>query len=372
MTLIYEQESAGPQLHALIIGVGAYRHLPGGSDPVTHHTLGLQQLTGPPVSARAFATWVTADLAHPTAATGSVELLMSPAEEWVGPDGVSRPIETPTLANVKQAFDRWYDRCDEDADNVALLYFCGHGVERESQYLLLEDFGASDRRIMENAVDIGATYRGLARCKAREQFIFIDACRETPFALLQRLDARDAEVLIAPELSGDQRTNTALMFATSGGHKAYGRPQEQTEFTKWLLRALRGLGGRKSGAHWTVDVAGVQAAVDWLARRSDSPPQRPTSYVTGGGALHVCAGPPVVPVAVRCTPTEASQGAVAQLAPSAGAPVPPQAANGGWDFDVPADIYTLQVSFPPGTYPPSNHEVVAFPPGYDAPVVVGA
>ena len=44
-------------------------------------------------------------------------------------------------------------RCDRDADNVGLFYFCGHGLESAGQMLLAEDFGVSSNRPWEAAID---------------------------------------------------------------------------------------------------------------------------------------------------------------------------------------------------------------------------
>ena len=55
MEMLFERDDAsGPQTHALVIGVGGYRHLVGGSDPKTQviPQIGvLRQLTTAPRSA---------------------------------------------------------------------------------------------------------------------------------------------------------------------------------------------------------------------------------------------------------------------------------------------------------------------------------
>lgn len=377
MTLILDAGAgSGPQVHVLVIGVGSYRHLPGGTEPVEHDTFGLGQLSSPPLSARTLVDWITAQLRHPTASLGTVELLLSPSEEWPLQDGDPLTVELPTLANVKRAFDAWFDRCDAHEDNIAVLYFCGHGVERESQFLLLEDFGAASNRMLENAVDIGLTYRALAQCKAREQFVFVDACRQLTFQVAQYL-TDTARPLLDPKLKADLRRNAALMFATSGGQMAYARPGQPTRFTLALLRALEGLGSTKAGVEWVVQMQGIHSAVvAQLAGEKDAPRQSPMTLLSGAGPLHVCAGPPIVPLSVRCLPGEASAGAQIVLAPSApkaaNASPEPQAAEGGWDFNVPADIYRLSLEFPPGTYPATECQVSAFPPGTEMAVPVTA
>lgn len=396
MTLVVDRGRDGPRVHALVIGVGAYRHLPGGADPVAHDTLGLRQLSGPPLSARAFADWVATSMRHPRAALGTVELLTSPGAPPPGapPPGAraggapagdgaapaepapsSATVDVPTMAAVADAFEAWYQRCDTHEDNVALLYFCGHGVERESLFLLMEDFARSSLSLLENALDVGQTYQGLARCRAREQYVFVDACREIPFQLLQQLSG-NARVLVAPQLVADQRRDTALVYATSGGAKAYGRPNRPTRFTEALIRALDGLGGRLDGAQWVVDVSSLQRAITLILAepRDGAPVQLPSIRGAGLGVLHRFDGAPVVPVSLQCLPPAAVAAATITLSPLAALPgavvgaTPPTLVAGarGWSVEVPADIYSLAVDFPGGGYAAARKSIAALPPGvYD-------
>lgn len=409
MTLVVDRGRDGPRVHALVIGVGAYRHLKGGSDPVSHDTLGLRQLSGPPHSARAFADWVATSLHHPRAELGTIELLTSPGEpsgDVAAPDDAPTPddgaptpdadeptdtatpgplpstatVDVPSMAAVQAAFEDWYGRCDTHEDNVAVLFFCGHGVEKESLFLLLEDFGRSSLSLLENAVDIGQTYQGMARCRAREQYVFVDACREIPFQLLQLLSG-NARVLVNPQAVGDQRRDTALVYATSGGAKAYGRPGRPTRFTEALLQALGGLGGRIDGSGWVVDLPNLQRAItQLLATGTDGAPvQTPSVRGTGFGVLHRLAQAPVVPVRLACRPPAAVAFGTPALSPLAalpgavaGAPVPTLVPSAtGWSADVPADVYLLSIDFADGGYAAAHKQVVALPPGvYDDAVEV--
>ena len=377
MTLVVDRRVDGPAVHVLAIGVGAYRHLPGGAEPVRHDTLGLRQLSGPPRAAAHFVDWVAGRMRHPTAQMATVEMLVSPAQSYTPADGDGQSVdlELPSKANTAAAFERWYARCDSSPDNVAIFWFCGHGVERESQFLLLEDFGRSPLSLLENAVDIGGTYNGMARCRATTQYFFVDACREIPFQLLQLLSG-NAPALVAPQIVGDNRRDTGLMFATSGGAKAYGRPDQPTRFTEALVRALDGLGGRPDGDRWVVDFTMLQRAVTELLRAGEAgtPPQQPTLRGTGAGVLHVCSGPPIVPLSVACDPAAAIPGAEVALAPldaTPDRPLPaPQIGTQGWRFEVPADVYWFSVDFPGGDYRPMQTKFLAFPPGLDTRVEV--
>lgn len=374
MTVVVERRCDGPHVHALIIGVGGYRHLPGGTEPVPHGTMGLRQLTGPPQSAKTFAQWITSRLRHPTAQLGTIEMLLSPQETWAPLGETPVDVEIPSMRNVSDAFDRWFARCDDDPRNVAMFYFCGHGVEKESQFLLLEDFGRTRQRLMENAVDIGATYGGMATCKAREQYFFVDACREIRQELLEDLSGQ-ARPLVTPKAIADPRENEALLFATSGGWKAYGRTGRSTQFTDAVIRALDGLGSHQEGNRWVVDYPGLLRVVTMLLQggQGEGRRQRPTVRGGASGVLHVCTDPPVVPVAIACEPTaavSAAQAAFAPIYPPGSAPLALETVRDGWRLDVPADVYLLTLDFPAGGYRTTTQKVVAYPPGLSLPVAV--
>ena len=87
--LVHETAIAGDvaAVHGLVIGIGDYPHLLGGSGPLTPSHDGMQQLSSPPVSARAVADWLIADFRHPERVVGSVALLLSenPAAPYVNP-----------------------------------------------------------------------------------------------------------------------------------------------------------------------------------------------------------------------------------------------------------------------------------------------
>jgi Caspase domain len=372
VTLVVDRGQDGPRVHALCVAVGAYRHLPRGHEEVKHNTLGLKQLSGPPPSALAFVDWLASHLTHPSAQLGTIELLLSPAQTWPQPRDGFIQVEMPSLLNTVAAFERWYGRCDSNEGNVALFYFCGHGVEKDSQYLLLEDFGRSELRLLENSVDVGATYLGMARSRARAQYFFVDACREIPFDLLNMLRG-DARTLIEPQY-GDPRQDTALLFATSGGAKAYGRRDSPTRFTEALIRALGGLGGRRVGDRWVVDYSGLHLAVTTLLRNAEggAPLQSPTSRGAGEGILHVCPSAPVVPVTITCDPAAAVPAGQISLAPLQGGPasIATKAYEEGWKAEAPADVYRFTVDFPDHSFRDAEGTLYAYPPESKMPVSV--
>lgn len=140
MTTVVDKKVHGPALHAFVIGVGHYRHLPGGSGTILKNPLGLDQITEPPLSARAVLEWLTRDY-YPHSEgppLGSIELLLS---QHGGYQYKGAAVDEATLPNAEAAAYSWYQKCDSRHGNVAFFYFCGHGLQRDKQYLLLEDFG---------------------------------------------------------------------------------------------------------------------------------------------------------------------------------------------------------------------------------------
>lgn len=174
MTIVFEQAADGPQIHALVVGVDHYPHCgrrtrqQGLYESVARDIspLGCAQ-----PSAQAVASWLVerGDGGHPP--VGSVELLVSAGVpvEFDGGDGPVE-VEAAAFANTRAAFLRWKQRCDRREDNIALMYFCGHGLRLGGQdVLLLEDVGDPEQSFFRNAVDFSATLQAMMACKARVQ-----------------------------------------------------------------------------------------------------------------------------------------------------------------------------------------------------------
>ncbi|MFJ6760205.1 caspase family protein [Streptomyces sp. NPDC091273] len=364
MTLVIDRGRDGPRIHVLVIGVGLYRHLPGGEEPVPGGVLNLKQITSPPVSALQMAEWLANSLNHPEASFGTLEMLLSPAQPVSLNDDPPKEVSVPNRQEVTRAFRAWKERCNTNERNVAIFYFCGHGVEKESQYLLLEDFGATADDLLENALDIRVAYDGMSRCRSKFQYFFIDACREIPFLLLKQLDGGPLK-LIVPTDEGERRLNSMLLIATPFGRRAFGKQGEVSRFTGALLDALKGSGARQINGRWKVGCAGLHAAMSGHLR-SDDPYvfMAPEMRLIGQDPMHVCSSPPTVPVTIECDPDAANEYANFALVSSQGAVSPwvrPKAA-GKWNLVVPADVYTLSVEFSGGEYRQLEQPIVIWPP----------
>lgn len=256
-----------PQTHVMIIGVGKYDHLPGGSGTVTNHANGMGQLSSPGVSARAMANWfLSGKFNNPAKPLGSVCLLLSEDgdREIELPSGETQPVPLANSSTFKSAFIGWFERCEEHQDNLSVIYFCGHGVSSGSQMsLLLSDFGENRHAPLEGAIDLRSIQVAMAHSRASNQIWLVDACRsDSP--LLSGLDQQLGVRPIAPDASkrvGMAPPKIYISFSTLVGSKAYGKSGECTEYTKAILRGLEGHAAIQNSDGWWVTTTELSSTV---------------------------------------------------------------------------------------------------------------
>lgn len=380
MSTVYESpRNGGPQTHALVLGVGRYPHLIGGDGQGAKIKLGLKQLTSPPLSATAFANWLLDEYDNPDAPLGSLELLLSPGP-FVRAGGQTETVDPATTrhlagweddagVHVDGAFDRWAARCDGHEDDVAVFYFCGHGLRSANTLLLLEDFGLNPNRPFERAVNLEVTAEGMRSSQAKTQCYFVDACRETPLELL-RARADDGLVLKDTTALSFPPRDAPILLASPDGEQALAPPNEVSYFTGALLDCLRGLGSAvQDGGGWRVDTHRLKHALqETMARRQTSDGRRLSCTVTGYGQfttrLHRLPGPPRVMVTVGCVPGQHT--AAARLsAERAGQVICERAQPDGtpWEIELEPDKYDFRARFAPPAPPHALcKDVIVYPP----------
>ena len=261
--------AAGPATHAIVIGVGAYPHLHGGSGALADLNGGLKQLSSPPVSAREFSDWLLDEFNNPDKPLASVSMLVSEADapQPYNHTKLATPF-TPQIANsghVKKAIREWKKLGDLNEDNLIIFFFCGHGVAGglDQMTLLLADYGEDNDMPMEGAIDFSALRRGMSQCKASQQCFFIDACR-TLTDIATRTTATGQKIIqdniVRPHASD---WNVAVIYSTLGGEKAYGRKHKPSFYTEELITGLNGAGSNKRNGQgvWRVSVGDLHAAV---------------------------------------------------------------------------------------------------------------
>ncbi|GLB68213.1 caspase family protein [Arthrobacter mangrovi] len=313
--LIYTgPEGAGT--HALVIGIGAYPNLLGGSSPAAK-AAGMGQLTSPPLSARSVASWLLADYNFEAKPLASLSLLLSeqkPAPFRNPRTGAGHTVPEATADNIEAAVKAWRKRANGSPDNRLVFYFCGHGIsEGTDMALLASDFSPDDEdNPLDQALDFEQLRRGLKGCQASEQVFFVDACRAASNFLISQTDARFAGrvpllgLRRPPELP---RVLSVPYYASLAGERAYGRPGQVSLFTQALLRGLRGAGSDNPEGDWRVSTATLATAIDDFMRRPvlagrAATVQTPTVHELAVFDLHRLPGDPLVPVYVSCQPAE--------------------------------------------------------------------
>lgn len=311
---VHLDEHAGPaSTHALVIGVGAYEHLDGGPSPTDHPgAVGMRQLSSPPRSARAFATWMIDQYLDKGRPLGSLALLLSEAAPapFVHPKTQGEHgVEPATIDNIVAAVTEWKDRGDHDQARL-VFYFCGHGISLGvDTSLLAADVFADRNSPLNGALHFEALTRGLNNCRAYQQVFFVDACREGSDALVRQVGTDSlGRVPVAGNVRPDGFVprEHAIIYATLHGAEAVARAGGVSLFTDALLRSFDGAGSENTeDSVWRVTTATLlHATVRFMREPSFAGSLVGASVPVGKESFdfdfHELRGDPVVPVYIGC------------------------------------------------------------------------
>jgi hypothetical protein len=354
--LVRETAVAGPATHALVIGVGAYPHLNGGSGRRTDRHDGMEQLTSPPISARMFASWLLSEFNHPTKPLASVALLLSEAipAYFTDPRDPTKnfQVDEANAHNVRLAVEHLFQCGEENPDNLLIFYFCGHGIAAgDDTALLLADYGANDLNALEGAIDFRRLRHGMKRCKASEQCYFIDACRASTDTLLEAL-GHAGQIVVGggTREPGLPALRAPVFYATLNGFKAFALQGRPTIFTNALLQALRDLAADDEMGDWRVSTNKIQIAVEHVAERHSlgiNKRQIPIATDVSNIHLNFLASPPRALVYVKSDPPEAlaASSLTYQISGGNPKPAPPSARSGTeWALQLLAGNYDFTVT----------------------------
>jgi len=301
-------DSGNPAAHAIVIGVGDYPHLVGGTGSQTPRNGGLRQLSSPPVSAHAFATWLLDEFNNPGAPLASLSLLISDADnrDFTHPDLAApvKPLTADSVATVK-ALRAWKTLGDSHEDNLLLFFFCGHGVARglDGLTLLLRDYGEEPAMPMEGAIDFAAFQRGMAQFAASRQCFFVYACRQV--SDIARNTSESGKKVIQDDINRPFASdwNYAVLFATVEGESAYGRSDKPSFYTEALMKGLNGTAAnnRNANGEWRVSTSELNQAIhrslSLRGKMIKNPAVRLVDF-----EFHLPKNEPVIPVTVFCDP----------------------------------------------------------------------
>ncbi|MGH3109785.1 MAG: caspase family protein [Gaiellaceae bacterium] len=378
-----------PRTHALVIGVSQYQFLTedGSPGPGGRQTFGLRQTRTPATSAFRFAKWLESTYRNTNAPLGTVRLLLSPSD-WekqnvAGLDALPAEVLPATRDNVAQAVDDWMNACGTSADNVAILYAGGHGIQMspdDGGIVLLEDF-ARLQNVLDHSLDVGAVRKGMAGATmAQLQFYFVDACRVRPEAAIQFQTLGNGVGL--PAMFEGRARVSAVFFAAVPSATALGEIGNGTLFIQALLECLDTALGVDDHAQqdgsWAVTTTTLVKELPKRVRKLAE--EHGTEQVaTTGGQLedvpfHVLPGKPEVPITLQLVPDAAVACAQARLwDPLAAEIFAGEAFTPTIARQVPAGQYLLEVKIEPPTPPFTDvplFPVPALPPGYTAVVKV--
>jgi hypothetical protein len=353
--LFFDTGESGPGLHALVIGVGGYVHLEGGAGPVIADPLqygNLGQITSPPRSALAFANWLRkSDRIHWKTEVASIDLLISPEPSDPHPAGPGVTFKNATIDDIRTAFDAWASRCGRDVDNVAMFYFCGHGLQSDEQILLASDFGRYSNHF-SGAFAFDSTRDGFLQSPPKTQCFFIDACREVTPGTVENLGGATALPLREARAYAPRRCDHDLSLQSCAAFEAaFAPPEGISYFTTALIRALQGgAASTDEYGEWVIRTDTVGWCVDELMQ-AESKRLRPTAKGPGlsSAVLLRLAGAPDVKLMLECDPDSALAKATLSYEPIPPTPgtrlerTPPVSAT--WTPPVKAGFCTISAAF---------------------------
>jgi len=372
-----------PGVHAIVIGVGHYRHLYGGLDDET--TMAgvppVGQLSSPPHSARAMADFLFATYHEDeTRPLRTLSMLISekqprPYQHILAPD---KTIVEATIANIRAAVRAWKARGDSNEDNLLLFYICAHGVSAGLQHTVLaSDFARDGGELFAAAIDMTEMRRAMAGCAAQQQVYFVDACRVMAQELLMREYRGDP--IIAGDGSVAPRTSPMYRPALAGD-AVWASRDAASPFCVSISNAFNGGAWKEAREGWHVSTDLLTGAIRDQFKRlmwkypslgsdidADNCVPMPLKIIDASAR-------PLVPVDIECLPGAANMTVSLQLLPE-GTDEPravqarDPARDTPWLLDVPMGRYRLTCSFdgndfatttvdPLDVSPPSKYKLV--------------
>jgi hypothetical protein len=266
MTVLLDDLQATQGTHVLLVGVGDYPYLKDGDHTKPFDmAMGMGQLSSPALSVQALATWfmdANTGFHNPDRPLSSLQVLCSANAPVVinGKDGTPHDVNRARMPAVKQAAMDWMERAGRNPENLAIFFFCGHGLafgEAENA-LLLEDFGGNSAHPLADAIAFDSMRLGVLRhCAAKHQIHLVDACRTPPTKdfLDTYGNGATGDPIAVAGLSRKLRDKIApVYFATGLASAAYGLSGQPSLFTQALLQSMRGPASCDKDDHWEVQV----------------------------------------------------------------------------------------------------------------------
>jgi hypothetical protein len=272
-----------------------------------------------------------------------------------------------TIAGIQRSFDAWKKRCARNIDNVAVFYFCGHGLQSDEQILLASDFGRYSNHF-KGAFAFDTTRLGFYQCHPKTQCFFIDACREVTAGVVEDLGGASAEPLIKPQAYKPWRCDHDLTLQSSAPFKGAFAPLDKVSyFTTALIAALEGgAASPDEYGDWVISTNGIASCIDELMQAAAGrglPMDKKSGPTT---VLYRLDNPPDVQLILECDPRFAHTKATLSYQPTP----PPRRmrvertppASTIWSKTVKAGYYKIGAAFADGTFSVETRTVLVAPP----------
>lgn len=371
MSLLIDRraELAGqPGLHALIVGVSQYVNLPPGDGPADPNVgFGMQRLSSPALSAFHIFNWLNSPppgvrLKVPIK-TCRVLVAPSQEEQEKAPQLATLGTTLPTRDAFVLAANEWRNDASHLQKDVTFFYFAGHGfkLSPEDVSLALCDFANPNMPSADKCAKVANIRQGMAPTAkfkniAREQFYFVDACRNLPEAIMAYAPMTVPDVFTFALNVVDDR-DTPTYFATTEGRQAAGRKGQPSVFCEALLHSLGR--GSESGTEvdvnveWRVTSQSLKRALDRYLQRKFSG-LAPEVHLLGmirDPYLTVLDGSPLVDIDIMVVPTD-FDGNVTVIDFSGTQLFEPRPFSLPFTSEVPAGIYRVRCAMPVSGHAP--------------------
>ncbi len=357
-----------PGVHALLVGVSQYAHLPDVQNPPNDASWGLTSLASPALSASLLANWLqkATDLARPLK---TLRLLLAPSTLEDVPT-ISSSDRIPNRANFAADALSWHADCCDSKNSIALFYYAGHGFTRgrgENNLLLtltdLFDPGAPRLENVALATNLfyGMAPQSAADTVARQQFFFFDCCRTYPDAIKYFNDSNVKDIFNVDivEGVGDDR-EYARLYSVPDNISAFASEGQTTYFAKLLLDALQYAGSNRPNREgWKVDGKAIRSRLETRYKRLTGLDLEITSV--GSPVLRNLTVPPTVDIEVRLNPTTRATGRRVGLQNGTSFSQGIEIQTGQHEIKVAPGQYELKVRPPGGTWNSTNDSQVVLP-----------
>ena len=325
----YSANLAGkPGLHALIVGVSAYKNLPPEDSDKGDKDFNLRQLSSASLGAFRVYKWLSERQKHNLPVPlATCRALFSPSAREIAVEPELANHYRAHIENFRSAVLDWRKDAQSHSRNMTLFYFAGHGFQRtrNQHVMLMEGFGEPDRPTLWHAIDTQVLVNGMAAVPteptiAGTQVYFIDACRTVSKLFYEKFDVTPAYPLWDSPSIGDvpDERFASMFYTTVPGQEAYGLKGKQTVFSKALLACLSGGAAvedphyvSETGPRYQVTINSLNNALGhFMGRinREEGTSQNFRTQGLGGSdpVLHYPDGRPEVEITLNMVPGSAS------------------------------------------------------------------